>query len=249
MKREEIAGISNVHKALDCINYLINRPKTEMVGLGLFFGEPGTGKTRFTKMFAIRNDYCYIRLEGSTTAKSFVLSLYEVLAKKYNISEPLSGSTHDIYAKCIEIIINVKGDVIIFVDEIDYAFKDKKLLGIIRDIVDETLAIIILVGMQNAKEELRKANRHYFDRCNFFVEFKKMSRADMNKLFKSVADIEIKTDLADHIYDITKGNLRRTIKLLHAVELTAKSKNTKIMDIADIDLGKEVVDESKKQEK
>ncbi|MDZ4121607.1 MAG: hypothetical protein U1C33_04260 [Candidatus Cloacimonadaceae bacterium] len=45
-------------------------------------------------------------------------------------------------------------DLIIIIDEIDYAYKHEALLGSIRDIVDETLSIVILVGMQTSKDRL-----------------------------------------------------------------------------------------------
>ncbi|MDD3949242.1 MAG: AAA family ATPase [Anaerolineaceae bacterium] len=59
-------------------------------------------------------------------------------------------------------------DTVIVIDEIDYAFKHESLLGTIRDIVDQTMCIVILVGMQSAKDRLAQINPHYFDCCSCF---------------------------------------------------------------------------------
>lgn len=67
-------------------------------------------------------------------------------------------------------------DAVEVIDEIDNAFRYKGLLGAIRDIVDETLSMLILVGMQTDKDRLAQINHHYFDRCNYFYKF---SRQDV----------------------------------------------------------------------
>ena len=56
----------------------------------------------------------------------------------------------------IKRILDEHPNTVIVVDEIDYAFGNRKLLGTIRDIVDETVSVIILIGMQNAHTELKK---------------------------------------------------------------------------------------------
>ena len=104
------------------------------------------------------------------------------------------------------------------IDEIDYAFKLDKILGAIRDIVDETLTIIILVGMQNAKDRLSQISEYYFDRCNAFHEFKPPTKLDLRLLADEIMDIPVETSLIDRIYEHAKGSLRRAIKIMHGIE-------------------------------
>jgi len=233
MKKEMIAMTDNVAKALECLKYLDNRPKSEMAGLGLFYGKPGTGKSRFAKRYAIQQNHIYIRLESTTTARNFAAELLEYLMQKYGVAERVSGSANTLFGKIIDIINDVSGDVIIFIDEIDYAFKKPELLGLIRDLVDETLAIVVLVGMQDAKNALERANSHYFDRCNFFVEFKDMPASDTKKLIDTIADVKIEQGLLNYIHTTAKGNVRKTIKLVHAIETKAKERSLKTIDIKD----------------
>ena len=236
MKENRIANIENVKRAIQMIQYLRRRPKTEMVGLGLIYGAPGLGKSRFARRFAVQNGLFYLRLEATDTARTFSLKLYELLCEKYNISPQMRGSTNKIFDACIDIINDVNDEVIIFIDEIDYAFhRNRKLLGSIRDIVDRTLAIIILVGMQNARQELLKANSHYFDRCNYFTEFRPISLADATLICKTVADVGISGEVVKYIHTAAAGNLRKIIKLIYAVESIAATKQTKTIKIGDIE--------------
>jgi len=123
---------------------------------------------------------------------------------------------------------------IIFVDEIDYAFKDYKLLGEIRDIVDKTLSIIIMVGMEKAKLKLLQANAHYFDRCNYFVQFKNLCHADVKLVCNKISDYPLDSQTIKEIYSITRGTLRKVIKLLTAIEVKAKKDSLKTVTYNDV---------------
>lgn len=237
MQENKMALTENVKKSIKMIRYLLNRPKMEMVGLGLLYGAPGLGKSRFAKRFAIQNNFMYIRLESTTTAKSFADDLYELLCRKYNFS-PLkigSKSSNYVFNLCKE-ILNDAQDPVIFVDEIDYAFTyaGKQLLGSIRDLVDETLAVILLVGMQDAKKQLLRANAHYFDRCNYFVQYKKLNLKDVQTVVDEIAEIELDKATVKQIYTTTQGTLRKVIKLLHAIEQIARSRGKKQIEYKDI---------------
>ena len=143
-----------------CISFLINRPKLEMVGLGLLYGRPGSGKTTYAQRMAFREGYLYLRLEATTTPKSFAQQLLLALYKRFNLGQHLPyGTANNLCQRCLGILED-RADTVIVIDEIDYAFKHESLLGAIRDIVDERLCVVILVGMQNAKDLLAQINPH-----------------------------------------------------------------------------------------
>jgi Cdc6-like AAA superfamily ATPase len=235
MKQEKLAMTDNVRKSVVMLNYLLKRPKLEMVGLGLIYGAPGLGKSRFTRRFAIQNDFMYMRLESTSTAKTFLVDFYNLLARRYNIGERPRGTANKILKMCIEVLHDAN-DPVVFIDEIDYAFTstNRALLGAIRDIVDETLTVIVLVGMQDAKKQLLRANAHYFDRCNYFVEYKKLNVHDINNIFSEISDIEVTDAAIKRIAKATDGTLRKAIKILHAVEKIAAAKGLKQIDEKDI---------------
>ncbi len=234
MKERVLAETSNVRGAKKCIAYLQSRPKTEMVGLGLLYGAPGLGKTRFAKRLAYANDYIYLRLEASMTAKVFARELLRLINYRFgHTDDNLHGSTSTLLRRCISVLHSYP-EAVIVIDEIDYAFNQPMLLGSIRDIVDETLAIVVLVGMKDAREKLLKANAHYFDRCNYFYEFKKLSREDVDLVCKAVSEVKMRPDLVTYIYKTTHGNFRQMIKIIEAVEKVAASKNLSEVALSDL---------------
>ena len=225
MREYTLARIKNVKRAEELFIYLKNRPKTEMVGLGLMYGPPGLGKSRYARQTAIQNDYIYLRLEATMTAKTFAIKLLKMIHYHFGMPEmKIRGTTNEIFSRIVDILQNYD-DVVIVIDEIDYAFKSKKILGSIRDIVDETLTIVVLVGMADAKEKLLLADSHYFDRCNFFCEFKKLDANDINLLCKEISEVKLKPKLIDYLSKKTQGNIRKLVKSLYSIEEIAKNLN------------------------
>ena len=218
MKQGKLITTANVVKADRAIEYLRKRPKLELVGLGLVYGKPGLGKSTWASRTAFSKGYIYLRLESTTTPKNFAQRLISSLASRYNYGNvPTCGATNTIFKRCMAILENHE-DAVIIVDEIDYAFSNKQLLGAIRDIVDETLAIVILVGMQNAKEKLLQVNEYYFDRCNVFCEFSSSDKKDISELCCQVMDKTPNEAMKEMIYRESTGNLRRAVKLIYGVE-------------------------------
>jgi len=218
MQQGKLITTANVVKADRAIAYLKRRPKLELVGLGLVYGKPGLGKSTWASRTAFSKGYIYLRLESTTTPKNFAQRLLSSLASRYNYGNvPTCGATNTVFKRCMAILENHE-DAVIIVDEIDYAFSNKQLLGAIRDIVDETLAIVILVGMQNAKEKLLQVNEYYFDRCNVFCEFNSSDKKDISELCRQVMDKTPNEAMKEMIYRESTGNLRRAVKLIYGVE-------------------------------
>lgn len=221
MKQGKLVRIANVVEADECISFLLNRPKLEMVGLGLIYGRPGLGKTTYASRVAFTRGYVYVRLEASTTAKTFAKQLLTTLYRKFGLNDCVpQGSTNALFQSCIALLENHE-DTVIIVDEIDYAFKDDRLLGAIRDIVDETLAVVILIGMQNAKDRLSQINEYYFDRCNSFYEFQPVSKADIKLMAEQMLEVEVNDQLVNYIHFNCCGNLRKAMKVMHILEQNA----------------------------
>ena len=218
MKPNKLVQIKNVIRADACIQFLMNRPKTEMVGLGLIYGKPGLGKTTYASRIAFMRGYIYMRLESTTTPKSFAVDLMTALYRRFGLGDYIpSGTTNNIFKYCLK-LLDDNPETVIVIDEIDYAFKHESLLGAIRDIVDETLCIVILVGMQTAKDRLAQINPHYFDRCNYFCEFKPASRKDIELLAKDIMEVEVTAHIIESIHFNCNGNLRKAIKLMYIME-------------------------------
>src|SRR5574344_199545 len=128
MKQGTLVRTQNVIAADKCIEYLLTRPKMEMVGLGLLYGRPGLGKTTYASRIAFNKGYVYLRLEATTTPKAFASKLLLVLYKRFGMGEYVPyGTANDLFIMGITVLEDHK-DTIIVVDEIDYAFRHPQLL-------------------------------------------------------------------------------------------------------------------------
>lgn len=236
MKQGKLVNTRNVLEAENCVHTLQKRPKLEMVGLGLIYGAPGLGKTTYATRMAYANGYIYIRLESTTTTKTFAANLFRRLNKHLGYGDlSIAGSSHTLFQSSLALLAH-HPETVIIIDEIDYAFKQPKLLGAIRDIVDETLAIIILVGMENAMERLLQINRYYFDRCSQFYQFTPASLKDIAQIC-TLMDFPVADDVVKYIHRISNGNLRQAINIINGIEDFAKAKELTTITLHDIEGG------------
>ena len=93
MKHGTLVRTQNVIAADQHIEYLLNRPKMEMVGLGLLYGKPGLGKTTYASRMAFSKGYVYLRLEATSTPKSFATDLLTSLYKRFGMGEYIPYGT------------------------------------------------------------------------------------------------------------------------------------------------------------
>lgn len=235
MKEGKLAKLSNVISADKCVDYLLSRPKLEMVGLGLIYGHPGLGKTTYAQRMAYSRGYVYLRLESYMTPKTFSVALKSAVMSHLGLgNNPVTGSAANIFSSVIGMLME-HPEVVIVIDEIDYAFTERKILGALRDIVDETLAVVILVGMQNAKEKLYQINRYYFDRCGVFCEFQSPTKKDIAILAATVMEVQFGEDIVEYIHRRNQGTLRDTIKLIHSLESVARAKKLPRISVHDLE--------------
>jgi len=234
MLQGKLVKTQNVQEAENCVRYLLDRPKMEMVGLGLLYGKPGLGKTTYASRIAFSRGYIYQRLEACIRPKSFCAQMLEGLNQRFGESSlPVHGTTTTLFRRILALLED-HPDTVIVLDELDYAFARPDVLGMIRDIVDETLAIVILVGMQNAREKLLQVNEYYFDRCNIFYEFAPVTKPDIALLCKEVLEVKTHTDIVDYVHFHACGSMRKAMKLLHTIEQTARAKNLVRIGAADL---------------
>lgn len=238
MKQNKLVPINNVMEADECIRFLLNRPKMEMVGLGMLYGAPGLGKTTYAQRMAFQRGYIYLRLESTTTPKAFMVALLSALYRKFRLGAMIPIGTANNLLQLILHILEDHKDTVIVIDEIDYAFSHEKLLGAIRDIVDETLTVLILVGMQGARDKLSQINAHYFDRCNYFYEFQFLSKQDIEMVAREVMEVDVTPELVEKIDFNSGGNLRKAMKVMYIIESICQQ--CPDVDIAEIDLGRAI---------
>lgn len=241
MKEQVFINTVNVTKALAEINKLLNRPKHDMVGLGMIYGDPGLGKSRFAKQISYRKGFIYIRLEASETPKSFSQKLWKGLKYQLNLtSDPSNnvgnapiGSTNNLINLCIRILVDAP-DSVIMIDEFDNALPNRELRESIRDIVDQTFATVILVGMSGVRNKLERTNQHFFDRSNFFCEFQSLTLDDVSEICKSVCEFELSPKVIETAHRASDGQFRKLIKTIILFEGKIRNKQALTLNQADM---------------
>jgi DNA transposition AAA+ family ATPase len=233
MKTKQLVEIDNVKGANRVFKNLLERTRTENVGLGLFYGRAGLGKTRWATKIAKDNGYIYLRLESNITPKDFLRSLLTKLLYKTMPYYEVTGTQNEIYNQILD-ILQKDQNIVIFIDEIDYGFSNEKILASIRDLADQSLVTFVLVGMERAKEKLMKMNAHYFDRCNAFFEFKPLSLSDADKILAEICDVVVDSDIVKFIHQRCNGTMRIVNKHIDALERIAKRMNKSELFFNDI---------------
>ncbi|MDD3535388.1 MAG: ATP-binding protein [Candidatus Cloacimonetes bacterium] len=234
MKEHVFVETQNVKRAKAEIAKLLARPKHEMVGLGMIYGDPGLGKSRLAKQIAYRKGYIYLRLDATETARSFAQKLWKALRYQLNVdtdavsvesgSAP-AGTTNTLMGACIRMLMDAP-DSVIMIDEFDNALPNRELRESIRDIVDNTFATVILIGMRGVKEKMERINVHFFDRSNFFCEFQPLSLDDVKLIVTQVCDYELPPKLIEAAHRYSEAQFRKLIKTIVLYEHKIKNKQS-----------------------
>ena len=226
MKINQLVEISNVKRANLAIGELLDREKTESVGMGLFYGRPGLGKSRWAIQTAMKNGYYYMRLEEAHTYKSFLKDLLIRLKYPHALAEDIIGTEKCLYDEILSYLQDYE-NVVIIIDEIDYAFQKRRIIGTIRDFADLSFATFVLVGMEHSKSKLARLNAHYFDRCNAFCEFRALDKKDTALVFENVCNVKCCQGTIDFVTEQSRGTMRLINKYISFLEkLSVKLKKT-----------------------
>lgn len=239
--REHIMSVTdNVKRGLKCLNYLNERPITEMAGLGLIYGNTGLGKTRFAKRMCLDGGHIYSYVKQNDTPKMLLKRILSRVCVNYGIDDPnyLIGSTNTLSDRLDEELNRqTRPDhlPLIFLDEIDYALERRRdeLMGTIRDLVDHTAAIIVMIGEENARAKLSKLNRHYYGRCSYICEFKPITSADVRLIIKDIAEVDVDEGILGLAERIHNGDIRNVIKVIQRVEQIAATRSLKRVSLSD----------------
>jgi DNA polymerase III delta prime subunit len=221
MRTSQLVEIQNVKRANRVLKSLLDRTRSESVGIGLFYGRAGLGKTRWGFNTAIGHGYIYFRLIENMTVKDFLREILRTLKYKGLVGDVCNGSKKELYDQIIE-VLHHHPETVIFIDEIDYGFSNQRVLASIRDLADQSFATFVLIGMQNSKSLLLRQNAHYFDRCNGFCEFRSLNLSDIGLILSEVCEHEIDSEVVSFIHKKSNGTIRLVIKYIEVIERFCK---------------------------
>lgn len=225
-----LSNTNNVKEGRLALQYLLSRPIAHQPGLGMIYGAPGLGKTQFSQRTAIQQNYVYLSAKKADSAKSFIAELTRLLLLRYYpTSVPYSfGSRSTLFYRCIDMInenTSTASMPVIMVDEVDNIVHEahEGIVGMLRDIVDNTAAVVLMIGMQDLKNKVLKLNTHYYNRVVYFCEFKPLCHADVKLMSGDLCEIALSADLVKKISQQSKGDARKVIKYLRHYEELGKA--------------------------
>lgn len=240
MKSHILAKTQNVQRGLDCLSYLLARPVAAQVGLAMIYGRPGLGKTQFSMRYAVEHDCVYFSALKASTPKSFTVELLRRLRARYEPEnlQPIAGPKARLFSEILDILNRNTTRVhmpVILIDEVDNIihYPHEEIIGMLRDIADNTIAAVVLIGMQDLREKVMKLNSHYYNRFIYFAEFKPLSDEDAVRICTDVSDIAIAEDLArfSNSKEQARGDARKLIKAIRLYEEIASKLSLSSLDL------------------
>lgn len=241
MKNHILAPTKNVQRGLDCMRYLQGRPVAHQVGLGMIYGRPGLGKTQFSMRYAIENNAVYLSALKASSPKSFVVELLQAVRAVYEPqnNEVIRGHKARLFRELLDTLntyTTTSHLPLIIVDETDNIlhYRNEDIVGMLRDIADNSVTSVVLVGMQNLRDKIAKLNTHYYNRFIYFAEFRPLDNEDCLLLCQQLSDIEISEDLARFTNERKQanGDARQIIRAIRLYEEIAEKLGLKSIDLA-----------------
>lgn len=237
MRDHILSETENIRAGQEALEYLMNRPIAHQPGLGMIYGAPGLGKTQFSQRTCIRNNYIYYSSKQADTSKSFIASLHYLLMLRYNPRENpgIHGSRATLFNLCLDILnanTTLQHIPVLFIDEVDNIihFPNEEIVGMLRDIVDNSAAVVILIGMQDLRKKIIKLNAHYYNRVVFFCEFMPLSKEDVKLMVRDLCEVSLSAELITGISEKAKGDARKVVKQIRYYEELAGANGLKNLD-------------------
>jgi len=236
MKQNKLVETVNVTEARKLIINFLKRTKTEQRGIALIYGDPGLGKTRLGERMAFSDpNWLYLRLRSQVTRKSFLQDVYaRVTSKVYGAPQVLRGTLAEIENAIMD-LLEQNPEIVMVIDEVNLAIQFHKwdILELIRDFADLSFASFILIGEHDTKNAIERYNKHFFDRCQFFYQFKKNGVEDVARVLNEVSDIQFNSDMAAYLHKETDGNLRKLGKSVELLEHHSRGRGKTSVSISD----------------
>lgn len=229
--RHKTVKTKDVRKFQQAIDELLDRPEgTE--GMGILWGEPGTGKSTALAYFTNLYDGIFIRALTCSTVTSILGDICKYLGHERMLRK---SDMVEYIVKKLTRGENGEPDPAprpIFIDEADYCFKHFELMDILRDIYDLSGCPVIFVGMEDMARKLKEQSR-FARRITQQIVFEGLDMEDVGLVARECCETALADDLIQHVYKETSGNIGRLIIALTKIESYAKANNKTIVDLAD----------------
>lgn len=211
--KNQFVHTDNVKAMFDLAD-LLETTDDKTPGLGLYYGDPGLGKTEAAQHLCImKHEYVYIRAKTAWTIRWM---LNDILAE---LNEQASGRTERAYERLRDSLLKHRRPIVI--DEVDHMLHDGKVIETMRDIYDETGNPFLLIGMQDAERKLKRFP-HLYSRFADVYKAKPISTQEILEVGNQLCDIPLTEAAAKLIFERTNGEFRKIMRHLKVLERRAQ---------------------------
>jgi DNA transposition AAA+ family ATPase len=171
-------------------------------GMGVFYGPTGFGKSFAAIYAALTQDIIHVSVQDTWTRKTLLQAICRELGTTLTERMTIPSLMEEVNKG-----LAVSGRTLV-IDEADYAV-DHGMIQMIRDFHDGSSMPVVLVGMENLPQKLRKWEL-VDGRILRWVAAQPTDVKDAHELAKVYAtDVNIDDALLQHIVDINGGTARR----------------------------------------
>jgi len=223
---QSLAPLTNVTLFTQLLEKIVNRPP-HLPGMGVFYGYSGYGKTCAAIYGANKYGAHYVEAGDSWSRTTLVNTIHhELTGAEYK------GTIAEKVAEVVRLMAGGDGGdpKPLIIDEADFLVK-RSMVDMVREIHDKSLAPVILIG-----EELLPSKLEEFERAhNRVLDWQAAQPVDMEDVQLLVRlycpDVEIATDLVEHLADVSQGRARRVAVNLELIREACQRDNLTSIDM------------------
>lgn len=222
---------SNVERFMAGIALTEKRGASEACWLATI-GDPGHGKTRTMRWWAVQNRGIYVRAKSNWTPRWMLAELAEAL-----VGSQTPGNTETLYNVVLRELSKRQAPVLI--DEAWNMLHDARLLETLRDLSDLLENLVILGGEQRVTNRLGQRFPQIASRIIEIVEFRAATVADVRAMCDALSEVPISDDLVAEIHRASSGYYREIKNAIARAEPFGRRNPGKAVTLKDV-VGKEL---------
>lgn len=224
-----IAYTKSVQQASELYGSLVKQT-TSIPTIGLLCGNAGSGKSTALQYLAtdhsLDNDRTPLlfRARSSWTASGML----RVFCRQLGLEPKQVSVMHDRIIEHLQTHRHV-----LLIDEADYLFRRPMLLGLLRDINDESRTPILFAGYDDFRRRLKRdpaLDRRVVRR----VMLTEVSDKDLERIIKMSSDVAFSEDLRTAILDVNNRNVGRCCNAIERSHAYAHSQEWTDLDLVKV---------------